>query len=85
MCGGTPSGPATRTTLSRPARRVLTCPNCGGAGEPVPQGRGRPRLDDKRKPRGGFNDAEWEKVKALAAAAGMTAAAYLRKVALPAA
>jgi len=40
--------------------------------------RGRPLLEDKRKPRGGFNDAEWAKVKASAAAAGMTAAAWVR-------
>jgi hypothetical protein len=42
------------------------------------RGRGRPPLDDKRKPRGGFNDAEWREVKAMAADAGMTAAAWLR-------
>jgi len=42
------------------------------------RGRGRPPLDDKRKPRGGFNDAEWLEVKAMAADAGMTAAAWLR-------
>ena len=44
----------------------------------IPRGRGRPPLDDKRKPRGGFNDAEWAEVKAKAEAAGMTASAWLR-------
>lgn len=29
--------------------------------------RGRPPLDDKRRPRGGFNDAEWREVKRNAA------------------
>ena len=43
------------------------------------RGRGRPRLDDKRKPRGGFNDVEWAEVKRQAKAAGMTAAAWLRQ------
>jgi hypothetical protein len=40
--------------------------------------RGRPPLEDKRKPRGGFNDVEWAKVKRAAAARGQTASAYLR-------
>ena len=40
--------------------------------------RGRPHLDDKRSPRGGFNDAEWAKVKAKAEAEGITAAAWVR-------
>ena len=31
------------------------------------RGRGRPPLDVKRKPRGGFNDAEWVEVKRNAA------------------
>ena len=39
---------------------------------------GRPRIDDKRSPRGGFNDAEWAKVKAAAKADGMTASAWVR-------
>ena len=40
--------------------------------------RGRPPLDDKRKPRGGFNNAEWAEVKRRASEAGMTAAAWVR-------
>jgi hypothetical protein len=40
--------------------------------------RGRPPLADKRKPRGGFNDAEWAEVKRDAASRGLTASAYLR-------
>ncbi len=39
---------------------------------------GRPRLEDKRKPRGGFSDAEWSRVKAKAKAEGLTAAAWVR-------
>ena len=42
------------------------------------RGPGRPRIDDKRSPRGGFNDAEWAKVKAAAKADGMTASAWVR-------
>ena len=55
-------------------------PRYGGVAyaPPPKRGRGRPPLDDKRKPRGGFNDAEWREVKAMAADAGMTAAAWLR-------
>lgn len=45
---------------------------------PSPRPRGRPRLDDKRKPRGGFSDAEWARVKACAAVDGVTAARFLR-------
>jgi len=41
--------------------------------------RGRPALADKRKPRGGFSDAEWAKVKRQAREAGETAAAWMRK------
>ena len=48
-----------------------------GANAPT-RGPGRPRIDDKRSPRGGFNDAEWAKVKALAKAEGMTASAWVR-------
>jgi hypothetical protein len=51
---------------------------CEGCGHVPPRPRGRPPLDDKRKPRGGFNDAEWAKVKASAAADGMTASAWIR-------
>ena len=40
--------------------------------------RGRPPVEDKRKPRGGFNDAEWAEVKRRASEAGMTAAAWVR-------
>ena len=42
------------------------------------RGRGRPPLDDKRRPRGGFNDEEWAEVKRKAEAAGMSAAAWVR-------
>lgn len=41
--------------------------------------RGRPPLADKRKPRGGFNDAEWAEVKAKAKAEGVTASAWVRE------
>jgi len=47
-------------------------------GDQPPRPRGRPRLDDKRKPRGGFNGAEWSEVQRKAEAAGMTAAAWVR-------
>ena len=40
--------------------------------------RGRPPLADKRKPRGGFNDAEWAEVKRKAKDEGMTASAWVR-------
>jgi len=41
--------------------------------------RGRPPVEDKRKPRGlKFNAAEWSRVKAAADAEGMTAAAWVR-------
>ena len=40
--------------------------------------RGRPPVEDKRKPRGGFNDAELAEVKRRASEAGMTAAAWVR-------
>lgn len=61
-------------------RRSPGLPDVFGAHSWVDYGRprGRPRLDDKRKPRGGFNDAEWAEVKAKAKAEGMTASAYLR-------
>ena len=53
---------------------------CGyqGCSARARRGPGRPRLDDKRSPRGGFNDAEWAKVKAKAKADGMTASAWVR-------
>ena len=53
---------------------------CGfqGCSARARRGRGRPPLEDKRKPRGGFNDVEWAKVKRAAAARGQTASAYLR-------
>ena len=61
----------------------VRCPACAEpAGEPVDdayrRGPGRPRLEDKRKPRGGFSDAEWARVKAQAKAEGLTAAAWVR-------
>ena len=53
---------------------VLTCPKCGGAGEPLPQGRprGRPPVDDKRTRRVGMNADEWARVQEMACAAGYT-------------
>ena len=42
------------------------------------RGPGRPPVEDKRKPRGGFSDAEWAEVKRQAREAGMTASAWLR-------
>ena len=50
----------------------------GDGANATTRGPGRPRIDDKRSPRGGFNDAEWAKVKALAKAEGMTASAWVR-------
>lgn len=41
--------------------------------------RGRPPLDDRRRKRGGFNDAEWARVAVAAKADGMTAAAWVRR------
>ncbi len=54
---------------------VLTCSNCGGAGEPI---RGRPPVEDKRRKRVAFSDAEWTDVKRSAAQECMTAAAWVR-------
>jgi hypothetical protein len=51
--------------------------HCRAFVEPT-RGPGRPRLDDKRSPRGGFNDAEWSEVKRKAKAEGMTASAWVR-------
>ena len=45
---------------------------------PARRPRGRPPLADKRSPRGGFNGAEWAKVKEAAKAEGMTASAWVR-------
>ena len=61
------------------------CPACGEpAGEPVDDAYrrpvGRPTSDDPRTKRGHrwFNTAEYRKLRADAAAAGMTLAAYVR-------
>ncbi len=55
---------------------VLTCSNCGGAGEPI---KGRPPVEDKRQLQRIFNKAEWTAVKAQAARDRVSAAAWVRK------
>lgn len=48
----------------------LVLADAGGCSDP-PRPRGRPPVADKRKPRGGFNDAEWAEVKVQAAEWGV--------------
>jgi len=55
----------------------LDCVECGGA---IPRKPGRPPIPaaDRRTKQQIFSPNEWAQVKALAAAEGMTAAAYVR-------
>ena len=77
---------AKQTPTRRPTCGGCLCPvaECACAylrprsKEGVGRPRGRPPVEDKRKPRGGFNNAEWAEVKLRASEAGMTAAAWVR-------